>query len=210
MDKPFLCEKCRNWYIEVPVRDLKGNVLPKDEYGCRMCNEGTHVPNKAGIVDCHWGQVTPTPSEVTMAKIALAVTMAKNGTEKAIAGVGKLTMKAEADASLETCESFFEVAQRGVQTQADAMKFAGAFALPGIPKSLPVKDRYKTVDQMEQMVADNRRPSEDLDELNRSVKVCGELAIEIERDMGKTKVLIQQLREKAMNFKERQVPVGAK
>ena len=94
-------------------------------------------------------------------------------------------------------------AERGIP---DLMKMAGAFEMPGM-KGEPFEARYRLLTQMETLAssrdAGHRRPMEDFEMVQRSVAVCNDIVSEIEPLIGKCKVLIGQVREKAMNFKEK-------
>lgn len=210
MPKPFLCANCGNYYVEVDVKDKDGRVLSKDEYKCLQCADNKHaVHPRTGKIDCHWGQASASASEAGMTKTLTAVITSKGKIEKLIKDVAASTTKEQANLALDAGEAESAAVLSAERSVAELMRFAGVMEMPG-KRGDDFSERFKTLEQVEQFIKIGRRPQEDADVLKRSLKNCADLQVDIEREVGRAKILVQQLRERAMNFKERQVPVGAK
>lgn len=164
-DRPFLCGNCGNWYTPVKL---------DDDDSCPQCFAGTHADGS----HCHYSDMTATQSEVRLMGILETLT-------RSLTSIQSRPMD-EAEVALANAEQ----AERGL---ADAVTWAGVKEMPGMVGEDPEK-RFKSVDVIEQLVRNKRRPFGDLLVLRRSVKVCGEIAAEIPTLMSSIRMAMAEAR----------------
>ncbi len=156
MATTFQCNNCSNWYTTVPL---------KDGQECLLCAEKAHAPHqKTGVIDCHFGHKSASASEAILARIERTFEAAKN---KAWEG------------PLLPAEEAFARAKAEMPKVADAVSWAGVFEMPG-RKGDAFSARYRSFDQMNDLVQTNRRPPEDLEDVRRSMRNCDEMKQRIE------------------------------
>jgi hypothetical protein len=149
LDKPFQCDKCKNWYTPITLSE---NTF------CMLCAEGTHAEDPTtGVIDCHFGQFTATLSERNVAT-------AHNKAIAARDNPGDAELLAQAEAEILNLPEY--------------MEWAGVMEMPGM-KGERRDRRFKSIDALVELVDGNRRPESDLLVLKRSVKNCKEMAAEI-------------------------------
>lgn len=173
-NRPFECENCRNWYIQV-----------SEEGGCIACLDGKHaLHQRTGVIDCHFGQESVHPSERRMAEIHNAIAAAL------------LTARSSGD--LIAAENALAEAERAERAIPDVLTWAGVLELPGMAgESRTV--RFKSMDAIQELVNNNRRPPEDLKLLQRATTVCREMADEIPTLMAQLRMAIGEARSQAMS-----------
>ena len=109
MDRPFQCSQCLNWYTPAPG--------PDNNYGCRICAQKKHTPHqKTGVIDCHFGQESSTPSEIILTKASLAIRNAAEAVQRAGAEIS----------SALTIEKVIALASEAERMGAEAEKAARA------------------------------------------------------------------------------------
>lgn len=151
---PFRCGKCGNWYTPIQV------AFPCPDHD-------KHAVNKAGRFDCHWEHDSATTSERRIVEIEGIIR-----TSIATSKGGDLAAAETAFVAAEKAESEATTGGRrgqGVVGDSDIME------MPGLKGANP-EARFKTADAIARMVDDNRRPKSDLDVLNRSFTIVGEIA----------------------------------
>lgn len=153
---PFLCVNCKNWYVPVPLYDdITGERLV-----CLLCENGKHAANKAGVIDCHVGQLSATKSEITIALAYGAVQ------------VFSLAVKAGDRAKAAALQG---AADTALATIPEALRWAPVMEMPGM-QGMPNEMRFKNINVIDELVNTNRRPPQDLRKLRRSERVCADLA----------------------------------
>lgn len=197
---PFKCLKCGNWYTPVP--------MPEDMM-CKVCADGAHAVNpKTGAYDCHWGHVTATSSEVRIATLwhqAQETTRVLQEVAARIAGAKTLDAVV---ATLGSAEGVFATLERGMAAVPEILRWAGVKEMPGL-KDAEGSRRFKSLDALEDLVKDNRRPQSDLAELKRSIKTCNILADELTGMVAAARVALSQVRRAAESWREPEVLVVA-
>ena len=193
VNKVFLCEKCANWYVEVP--------LPEGEV-CLSCLTGKHAPHhRTGVIDCHVGHMTPTHSEVGIAKVALFIKEAVTGLQKRSATIARQTT-AEAVANIlrdaELAFASIEVEQHKVD---NLLKWSGVFEMPGT-QGLDNERRFKSIEVVEKLAKENRRPPEDVTVLRRSVRNCEAMASDLAPLVASASVALASVRQAAGAWKK--------
>lgn len=175
MDRPFQCVNCRNWYTPLPTDP---NLM------CRMCAEGLHAAHsKTGIIDCHWGQTSSTPSEIGMATVAFQAQAALEACKQATSAE-----------SLAKASSAVAQAEQANARVPELIRWAGVMEMPGKRDEAP-EARYLGTDAIAGRVNIHRRPPEDLEMLKRSIRICGELGAEIQGLMAQARAALGAARQ---------------
>ena len=157
LDKPFQCDKCKNWYTPVTLSE---GVF------CMSCAEGTHAENAmTGVIDCHFGQFSSTMSERNVATAHNKALAARDNPHDA-----DLLAQAEAE----------------VLKLPEYLEWAGVMEMPGMKGERP-EVRFKNLAALKELTDGNRRPMTDIIVLERSIKNCKEMAAEIPGILKQTK-----------------------
>lgn len=190
-NRPYKCGNCGNWYIKLPM---------PDDVMCRMCNEGTHAPHpKTGIVDCHWGQTSPTPSEIKMVEL---LNLCQSAVQEEVAAVARIQRSKDMDgirAVVSQVEQVFSRAELAHSTMPEILRWAVVLELPGMAGASQAA-RFKHIDAVRDLVATNRRPPEDLAMLERSERVCREIADEVPVVLSEARMALNQARKAAQEW----------
>ncbi|MDA1188802.1 MAG: hypothetical protein O2854_03885 [Chloroflexi bacterium] len=170
MSRPFQCSKCRNWYTPIPVSE--------EDY-CWSCREGKHAPHhKTGVIDCHFGQTSSTPSEIKMVGIVATI---------------KDAITAVEGGDIRSAEVAFALAEKARGEVTDVVRWATVMEMPGTLGESSTT-RFKNIDALIALVADKRRPPEDLAMVRRTMRFCDEMAAEIPLLMADLRTNIGALR----------------
>ena len=198
--RPFKCGNCGNYYTPL--------VMP-DDVMCRWCQEGKHSPHpKTNTVDCHWGQASSTRSEMRMVQVLDAVKAAGGSIAATVDPIHKAPTQVAVTSLLTKAETAFVQAERLVASVPEIVRWAGVFEMPGRTDEAP-EDRFRSVEAIQKMVKDNRRPPEDVADLERSIKICTALADEVPPLMAEARVAIGQARQAAQTWKAPKAAAGA-
>lgn len=165
-EQPFKCSNCGNWYIKVPT---KGEC-----WSCVEDKHGRHLTT--GVVDCHFGQQSATPSEMRIAEVLQVCQRAT-----------------QVFSDLAKAEQAFAAAEMAESQIPDILKWAGVMEMPGQQAS-KFQERYKTVESLRLLVEDSRRPPEDVETLERSIAVCEKMAHKVPALMARARLAIGQAR----------------
>jgi hypothetical protein len=196
--RPFQCSNCKNWYTPAPSKD--------NEYGCMYCADGTHTPHhKTGVIDCHFGQESSTRSETILAQVCVALDAANKEATGLLEKVRAATVMDTVLSAVMRVESLQVEAEAEYRKVPDAMTWAGVFELPGMAGEAPEK-RFKSLSALAELARNNRRPRTDVETLERSVRVCGELQEEASGLMAGVRAMVTEVRVTANNWR---APVGA-
>jgi len=190
-NRPFKCGNCGNWYIAAPVPD--GMM-------CRICAEGKHAVGAKGQMDCHWGQVSPTPSEVKMMELLALCKTAQAATVNVLGSIQSSTGIDGVQAVMARGEQSFAKAELAHAGMPEILRWASVMELPGMGDA-PSAARFKNIDAIRELVGSNRRPPEDLAMLERSEKVCREIAAEIPGLLSEARITLGQARQAAQAWK---------
>jgi len=93
-------------------------------------------------------------------------------------------------------EQSFAKAELAQAEMPEILRWSTVMELPGMVGS-PRAARFKTIEAIEELVGDNRRPPEDLAMLQRSGKVCAEIAAEIPALLSEARISLGQARQMA-------------
>lgn len=193
-DRPFQCPKCLNWHTPIPMPE--GMM-------CRWCAEEKHARHpKTGEYDCHWGLITSTQSEVKIMQANGRINEAATECQRLIQVIESATEKEQVIDVLKRAEVAFALAERAHGEVGEILRWAGVMEMPGMAGE-PSSKRFKSVEAIEVMVADNRRPPTDLTTLQRSVKICNEIANEIPERIAEARVSIGQVRQSAQDWRQK-------
>lgn len=196
-DRPFKCSKCGNWYTPVPVED--GQF-------CRACDMGTHAAHvKTGVIDCHFGHDTATRYEVKMATILEEAGRIGAVLREAQDVIRSAKAKEQTVQALLLAEQAFAVFERAQSGVGETLQWAGVTELPGMTGE-PGTARYKSIEALESLIANNRRPPSDMVRARRSLRICHEIADQLASLVAEARVGIGQVRQVAQAWKE---PVAA-
>lgn len=203
-DRPFICSKCGNWYLKI---QMPANTM------CRACSEGKHARNAAGIIDCHWGETSPTPSEIKMATLLASCQKARDTAVNALATIRESKDLDAVKVSLSSVEQTFAKAELLQSEIPEILRWAVVLELPGM-QAEPMTARFKHIDAVRELVGSSRRPPEDLAMLERSDNLCHEIAAEVPALLAEARIALGQARQEAMNWKlaaaQTDVPVSVK
>lgn len=188
--RPYLCLNCKNWYI--PLQMEEGDT-------CRSCELGLHaVPERTGVVDCHFGEATPTPSEIEMVEIdtrvARALMIAQDAVKKH--SIGSLR-----DAE----EALVEVEALVNQRIPEVIRWSAVKEMPGLVGEDPSM-RFKSIEAIEELVSNNRRPRTDLELVRRSMKTCAEINSGIPTQLVEIRTTMNEARSKTTTPAPEKVP----
>lgn len=184
-ERPFRCSKCGNWYTPVP---------PAEGVVCFMCDSGSHAPHqKTGVIDCHFGHKSATPSEVKMAELLALCERAQRQAQGAESRIMGSHTRKQADDIVAEAEKVFAQAELAQGDMANIITWASVMELPGM-KGERATARFKNIDAIEDLVANNRRPPEDLQTLRRSDKICREMAVEVAGVMADARIALGRMR----------------
>jgi len=178
-NKPFKCPQCLNWFTPVP--------MPEDMM-CATCADGKHAVNKVGLIDCHWGHVSATPSEIRM---AVLWNTAKTVAEKD--GLGGAKSESAVTAILADMERDVALLERGMADIPEIIRWSSVKEMPGMKDAFGSR-RFKTLEALEELVEEKRRPQTDVDEVRRSMKTCSLLADEIPEMVAAARMALGQMR----------------
>ena len=191
-NRPFKCSQCGNWYIAVSV--------PED-VACLMCMGGSHTPHpKTGLVDCHFGQESATPSEVKMMMLLALCQGARDASTRALVEVQRSTGIDSVKAVMARVERTYAEAEQGHTEMPEVLRWASVFEMPGMDGA-PRAARFKDLDAMQELANTFRRPIEDVTMLRRSEKVCREIATEVSSVMSDASIGLGQARQAAQAWK---------
>lgn len=186
--RPFRCPNCGNWHIAVP---------PRDGSTCWECEESHHARHqKTGVVDCHFGHKSATQSEIRMFLALQACGRAEQDAIHASEAIRQGQTAEEVAQELSLAEESFAKAEAAQAGMAEVLRWAGVMEMPGLAgESFP--KRFKTIEALELLVGESRRPPEDLADLRRSLQVCTEMADEVPGLLARARVAIGQTRQAA-------------
>jgi hypothetical protein len=192
MTRPFLCGKCGNWYTPVPV--------PEGE-SCRSCDWELHARDTVtDVFDCHFGHQSATLSEVDIMHLQNRVGEVSTNAQAVLDAIEKGSTLRIVTETLKTAETEFAKAELGITNDIpEIIRWAGIKELPGMAGEAPTH-RFKSMEAIELLVADKRRPHSDLEELQRSVKVCNAVASEIPGAMSDARMLLSLARRAAETY----------
>lgn len=194
-DRVFQCPKCNNWYVPVPV---------KDGAFCFACDGGQHAPHqRTGVVDCHFGHESATAAEIRMAGIVERVSAAVKAIGTSASGMAAAPDRASVTALLTKAETVFAQAEKAMTDVPETLRWAGVLEMPGMSGEAPTT-RFKSIETVEELVRNNRRPPEDLAMLRRSVRTCNALADDLPGLMAEARVAIGQARHAAQAWAPQQ------
>ena len=155
-ERPFQCSKCGNWKTPLP--------LDADDE-CPDCVMESHaVHPRTGTYDCHYRHSTATHSEKRMAKNLINL-------EFAVQTIKNSQSLVEAEVALSDAERI----ERDVP---EALTWSDVFELPGLRGANP-SARFKSYNAMQDLVYNKRRPESDLTVLERSRRLCEEMAQDV-------------------------------
>ncbi len=170
-ERPFQCSKCGNWKTPLP--------LDADDE-CPDCVSESHaVHPRTGTYDCHYRHSTATHSEQRMAKNLISL-------EFAVQTIKNSQSLIEAEVALSDAERI----ERDVP---EALAWSDVFELPGLRGASP-SARFKNYDAMQDLVFNKRRPESDLVLLQRSRRLCEEMAQDVPVLMAEARTAIIGIR----------------
>lgn len=185
---PYQCSKCANWYVAIPVGP--------DDF-CIQCDRGTHAAHpKTGVIDCHFGEKSPQPSEIGMATLLLTLEATKSKMESSRVGIEKAGSLDVVKKLLSASEGLILMVDREQAKVPDLIRWAGVFEMPGMAGSAPTA-RFKSTDVLEDMVMKNRRPQSDLDDMRRSIGNCNDMAEKVSEKIGEIRASLFDVRKTA-------------
>ena len=184
-NRPFKCGKCGNWYIAVPM---------PDDTMCRICAEGKHAVGVNGQIDCHWGQTSPTPSEIKMVVLLDSCRSVSQEAQNALGAIQSSKAMDDVKAIMSRLEQSFAKAELAQAEMPEILRWAVVMELPGM-KDAHQEARFKSIEALRAM--GNRRPPEDIQMLERSDKVCREIAAEIPGILSEARMNLAQVRRAA-------------
>lgn len=184
MERPFICSNCRNWHVRVPM---------PEGFMCRLCAERKHAAHpRTGVIDCHWGMKSATPSEIKLAIILETVESSLENITGCIPTIREAEAAEVAQQVMGTAKSAFANAQQAERGVGEAVQWASVFEVPGMLGE-PNEKRFKSFEVLQSLVKMNRRPVSDVEELERSVKTCNELANQITGLMPKLQYALEEV-----------------
>ena len=190
-----MCSKCGNWYRPIP--------LPEGA-ACVACVMGDHQPHvKTGAVDCHFGHDSATPSEVRMAKLVADTAKAPKSIMAALDAIKGAPAREAVVNALSQAEGVFAQTERAQMALPNILQWATVFEMPGL-KGEAGSARFKSLEAIEELVANNRRPPSDLARLRLSGSMCEAMASELPGLMAEARVAIGQVRQAAQAWQEPQ------
>ena len=198
--RPSLCPNCGNWHTPVTVPD--GVV-------CGLCAEGAHVPHlKTGVIDCHFGQESATPSEVKMAGFLalcnIAWYKAQRTTERIRHSVKD---REELGRVLGEAEQVFAQVELNQADVPNVITWASVMEMPGL-KGESASKRFKNLDALRELAGNSRRPREDVTTMERSDKVCREMAAELPVLVSNARLALAEARQAAQEWKMPEPPMA--
>ncbi len=197
MARPFLCGKCGNWYTPL-------NLGPDN--ACGDCAEDLHARHpKTNEIDCHYGHISAHPSEIKVMGFLAKVQLSVRTNGAALEGIKAAMEQEKVVAYLTRVETAFAEAERVAVNLPETLRWAGVMEMPGMKGEESTK-RFKSIEALEEMVKNNRRPPEDLAELRRSVKVCEEIAAEIPPLLAEARMGVAQVRQVAEAWRPPEKP----
>lgn len=204
MARPFKCDKCGNWYVEVP----RLHPVTKEPVVCRDCQDRRHAANRVtGVIDCHFHHESATYSERKLTEILLACTTAESVARDALKAISKETMPEHIDKAVLVAGNAYAAALTAEAEAAEALRWAGVMEMPGMT-ALDNEHRFKSFEVIETFVKRGRRPPEDVATLRRSMQNCADLMREIATALPRAKAAY----EAAVTAQERRLappPVAA-
>lgn len=193
---PKKCSMCGNWLTPIP--------MPEDVM-CKSCAEGRHAVNRTtGLYDCHWGQTTSTPSEIKMATFHGFVQSVQAKAQGAVATIEKAMSEEDVSKALSEAETLLAQVERGMADIPNILQWAGVKEMPGLADAESTA-RFKSIEAIEDLVKNKRRPTSDLEELRRSVKNCTIMADEIPSMASQARMSLAQVRRAAESWKAPEV-----
>ena len=179
--RPYQCQNCKNWYM--PLQLDEGVV-------CISCARGLHaIPetgNHPGVVDCHFGETTPHPSEIRMVEIDAQVSRAVLLAQDAVRLHNIASLRQAEDA-------LAEVEQIVTQQVPEVLTWASVKEMPGLVGENPSM-RFKNLDALQELVSNNRRPVTDIEEIRRSIKTCAEINSGIPSQVAEIRTTLAEAR----------------
>jgi len=189
---PFKCPKCGNWHTPIP--------MPEDTM-CRSCAEGRHAVNaKTGLYDCHWGHMTSTPSEIRMATFHAFLQSVQGKAQGAVSIIEKATSEEAVGGALSEVETLLAQVERDMAEIPTILRWAGVKEMPG-RRDADAEDRFKSIEAIEALAKNRRRPQSDVDVLHRSVRTCTMLADEIPTLVSGVRMSVSHVRRAAESWR---------
>jgi hypothetical protein len=177
--------KCGNWYTPLPKE-------PDD--ACIHCIEGKHaVHPKTGVVDCHFMEMTTTPSERSLQELSLELTEARRTVEALPEGIQATRTQAGVTSAMMQAEHLLARVEQRMQDVPRMLTWAGVKEMPGLRDGAP-SQRFKNIDGISELVKQYRRAPSDMEEMTRSMKVCNEIASEFPGLMAEIRIGVNQVR----------------
>jgi len=190
-ERPFQCVQCHNWYIAVPME--------ADTF-CVECDQKKHAihPSK-GTYDCHWGHMSAVRSEIDMALLLNQIAEVEFRAGLDLTAIQEARTKEEVTSILTNLEQALAKMERDAKNAPNIVTWAAVKELPGTQGESP-KVRFKHIDAIADLVANNRRPQTDMEELRRAMTVCAAMAEDAVAAQVQARMAANEVRRAAMDW----------